>query len=985
MEVSRKPLMGFLTDPFARGVRGFMLSTTGITVNGPNRRVESFRDLGAPPSITHGLLAATITLNPNNNEPVILKAVGRQAATAFGDATTTAWRAFAVLELDAHAAEIDHLLAVMARLADPSAYPSACKVHPVLMKAKQTGDGILTRLNPAAIGPEQCAKLASITKFLADPSGVRADAVARFVEGELVRWQEFFDTVETMPLTPEQRLSIVVDEDATLVLAGAGSGKTSVITAKAAYLLKAGIRPAEQILLMAFAKDAATEMSERIMARCGVPIAARTFHALAYDIIGAVEGTKPPLAAHATDDTAFLALIREILRDLVAASGDVARAIIAWFSHFLVPPKDDWTFQSKHDWYSQVERQDLRTLQGEQVKSYEELQIANWLYENGIAYQYEPDYEHAVSGQGKRAYTPDFRLTESGVYLEHFGVRREKTRDGYRLTTAPFIDREAYLKEMEWKQQVHTEHGTILIETFSYEQQEGRLLESLREKLAPHATPDPRALSTIYDRVVELGHVDGFSRVLGTFLRQFKSGGYQIGDCEVKADRLKMGARGKAFFAIFDPVYREYQKRLDTRIDFEDMIIRAAEYVETGRYQSPFRHILVDEFQDISQSRARLIKALKLQHSDSRLFAVGDDWQSIYRFAGSDIHIMRHFGQEFGGHFGAETAVHRSVDLGRTFRSVDKIALAAREFVLRNPAQITKVVVPAGEAKDPAIRVVWTRREGSQDRLDEVLGTLTSMPAPEGRKTKVLLLGRYRFVEPEMWQLRKRFPNLDLSFKTIHGSKGLEADHVVILNMDSGTIGFPSEIADDPLLSLVSPEAEPFEHAEERRVMYVALTRARKTVTILASETRPSAFVRELLGSPDYGLAPISVETEQSCTCGECGGRMVTTASKAGRLWYCCEHTRLCGNMLPACAACEKGLPVRDADGLTRSCPHCGTSAPVCPICQDGWLVTRKGRFGEFLSCVRYPDCSGRKRKERATSAARKPRKPRQRAPSESK
>ncbi len=339
-----------------------------------------------------------------------------------------------------------------------------------------------------------------------------------------------------------------------------------------------------------------------------LPDPAHTFHALAYDIIGEVEGSKPALAAHATDDTAFLALIRDILKDLVATASEVARAIINWFAHFLVEPKDELDFQSKHDWYTHVEKLDLRSLQGEQVKSFEELQIANWLYENGIAYEYEPVYEHPLPGTGKRAYTPDFRLTESGVYLEHFGVRKERTRDGSeRLVTAPFVNREEYLAAMEWKRGIHNEHGTILIETYSYEQREGRLLEALGEKLAPHVTSNPRHLATIYDRVIELGQVDGFSRMLGTFLRQFKSGGYQIEGCAQKAGRLQMGARARAFLAVFDPVYREYQKRLGARIDFEDMILRAARYVEDSRFRSPFRHILVDEFQDISQGRARLI------------------------------------------------------------------------------------------------------------------------------------------------------------------------------------------------------------------------------------------------------------------------------------------------------------------------------------------------------------------------------------------
>jgi DNA helicase-4 len=158
--------------------------------------------------------------------------------------------------------------------------------------------------------------------------------------------------------------------------------------------------------------------------------------------------------------------------------------------------------------------------------------------------------------------------------------------------------------------------------------------------------------------------------MLGTFLRKFKSGGYRLQDCETKSDRMKLGKRARAFLDVFAPVFEEYQKRLSGRIDFEDMILRAAHYAETGRYVSPFRHILVDEFQDISQSRARLVKALKAQHSDVRIFAVGDDWQSIFRFAGSDIHLMRHFGREFSGCFDGEASVHRTVDLGRTFRSI---------------------------------------------------------------------------------------------------------------------------------------------------------------------------------------------------------------------------------------------------------------------------------------------------------------------------
>lgn len=897
-----------------------------------------------------------------SSEPFVIEVKGtaHSAASEFSEDLKDAWIKFNLSALEKDSGRFDRIHAAVTALTRPARYPAACLVAPFLDDARALDGSLLSKLQPEAIGHDTAARVAFVRNFAANPRHTRERGITAYIEAELERWKEFFDTIESKPLTAEQRLSVVVDEDATLVLAGAGSGKTSVITAKAAYLVKAGIRQPEEILLLAFAKNAAEEMSERVEARSGEPIVARTFHALAYDIIGMVEGSKPAIADHATDDLAFTNLIKQILRDLVRAMSEVSQAIIQWFAHFLVEPKTEWDFKTKHEFYTHLESQDLRTLQGEKVKSYEELQIANWLYENGIEYEYEPLYEHKIKGTGRRDYTPDFRLTESGIYIEHFGVRRQKTADGgERLVTAPFVDRDEYLEGMAWKREVHAEHGTTLIETYSYERQEGRLLASLAEKLAPHVTIRPRAADTIYDCIVELNQVDTFSQLLGTFLRKFKSGGYSLADCEATAERMGLGKRARAFLDVFAPVYEEYEKRLEGRIDFEDMILRAAGYAETGRYASPFRHILIDEFQDISQSRARLVKALKAQHADARIFAVGDDWQSIFRFAGSDIHIMRHFGPQFGGVFDGETGVQRTVDLGRTFRSIDQIAFAARTFVLQNPAQIAKQIVPAGTATEPAIRVVMTARDEDEQKLSDVLAAISARLSDETHETSVLLLGRYRFLEPDMRNLRRRFPRLRLSYKTIHASKGLEADHVVLLAANSGRTGFPSEIVDDPLLDLVSPEAEPFKNAEERRVMYVAMTRARHTLTILASNARPSSFVAELKNDPGYGVAAAGDEAEEDHECGECGGRLIRVQGQDGRIWYRCEHIQHCGNLLPACPSCGTALPRKVAGTAEVKC-NCGAVFPACPKCNDGWLVERSGRFGAFLGCVRFPKCTGK-------------------------
>ena len=456
-------------------------------------------------------------------------------------------------------------------------------------------------------------------------------------------------------------------------------------------------------------------------------------------------------------------------------------------------------------------------------------------------------------------------------------MRRTTGPDGeVVLLTCSWIDREAYLEGMAWKRETHARHGTTLLETYSYERQEGRLLEALAEKVAPYVTLRPVPPEALFDRIVEMAQVDGFVQLLATFLKTYKGGGHTIAGCAAKAAGVKLGCRATAFLTVFEAVHDAYQASLGTRIDFEDMILRAADHVEAGRYRSPFGHVLVDEFQDISRSRARLVKALLAQRDDARLFAVGDDWQSIYRFAGSDIQLMRRFGAEFGTRIADETEIHATVDLGRTFRSVDRIAFAARDFVLKNPAQIPKTIVPAGVAKEPAIRVVPTFRHDADEHLARVLADLSDRAEDGDRSASVLLLGRYRHTEPEdLARLRRRHPRLTIAFWTFHASKGLEADHVVLLQVFRGRVGFPFEIVDDPLLTMVSPEAEPFAHAEERRVMYVALTRARMSVTILSSAASPSVFVEELQADPAYGLAAEEGSTPLSHVCPECQGRLV--------------------------------------------------------------------------------------------------------------
>ncbi len=702
-------------------------------------------------------------------------------------------------------------------------------------------------------------------------------------------------------------------------------------------------------------------MASRIKERTGESVDAMTFHSLGNAIIREAEGGVPALAPHASDDVQFRALLKGILKTEVAVQSDLRALLVKWFSEHCLPYRSEWDFRTWSEYIAYVEAHEPRTLKGDVVKSFEEWEIANWLYLNGISYEYEPTYEHELPKTNRRAYTPDFLLTESGVYIEHFGVRKSRAPDGkVILTTAPCVDRKSYLEGMEWKRQVHREHGTVLIETFSYEKVEGRLTTALEEKLEPFATPNPVLREDMFDRLFELGQIDEFTQTLGTFLRHFKGSGITLEQCRRRAEQSFDKARGLAFLKIFEAVFEAYKERLGNRIDFEDMIIRATGHLKSGRFGSPYRHLLVDEFQDISAGRARLLLALKEQHTDARIFAVGDDWQSIFRFTGSDISLMRNFGREFGGVHAGAGGIHRTVDLGRTFRSVDRIASAGRKFVLRNPSQITKTVVAAAKTGRPAIMV---RHHGRGDEVRELDAALKDLRAAAKGKASVLLLGRYKFVKPgNLAALRSSHPELSLRFMTVHASKGLEADHVVILRVNSGRMGFPSEIADDPLLNLVLPEPEEFDHAEERRLFYVALTRARRSVTILADRENPSIFVRELLEDAQYGVVQRGAAGIAAHRCGICGGRMLARTSRKGRTHFACEHRRHCGETLPACSACGNDLPFSDRASPGTLVCSCGGRFPACPKCADGWVVERKGPYGRFLGCVKYPDCDGKGR-----------------------
>ena len=291
---------------------------------------------------------------------------------------------------------------------------------------------------------------------------------------------------------------------------------------------------------------------------------------------------------------------------------------------------------------------------------------------------------------------------------------------------------------------------------------------------------------------------------------------------------------------LMSPLMKDWKAALkaENAVDFSGLIHQAVNILDKGRFVSPWKHILVDEFQDISPQRASLLAALRRQNSQTTLFAVGDDWQAIYRFSGAQLSLTTAFNHYFGE--------GDCCALDTTYRFNGRIGEIANGFIQQNPHQLSKPLnsLMAGDKK--AVTLL------ADDKLDDLLDKLSGYVKPEQR---ILLLARYHHLKPEaLNKAATRWPHLQLDFMTIHASKGQQADFVIVLGLQDGEDAFPAPARESIMEQALLPQPEDFPDAEERRLLYVALTRARHRVWLLFNKAQPSPFV-EILQALDVPVA----------------------------------------------------------------------------------------------------------------------------------
>ncbi|CAK9884625.1 MAG: DNA helicase IV [Candidatus Erwinia impunctatus] len=281
---------------------------------------------------------------------------------------------------------------------------------------------------------------------------------------------------------------------------------------------------------------------------------------------------------------------------------------------------------------------------------------------------------------------------------------------------------------------------------------------------------------------------------------------------------------------LLAPLIKAWKKALkeEGAIDFFGLIRQAVALVEKKRFISPWKHILVDEFQDLSPQRAALLAALQQQNDKISLFAVGDDWQSIYRFSGADMQLTTAFSHYFGGQ-------QPPLILDITYRFNNRIGAVANAFIQQNPAQSRKALTSLEQGNKKSIVML------PESQTEALLDKMSGFVKPH---EKILLLARYHYLKPSwMDKAKTRWPNLAIEFMTIHASKGQEADFVLLTGLQSGREGFPAQDEDSVIESVLLPATEHFPYAEERRLAYVAITRARQQVWLLYDAQHPSCFV----------------------------------------------------------------------------------------------------------------------------------------------
>lgn len=598
-------------------------------------------------------------------------------------------------------------------------------------------------------------------------------------------------------------------------------------------------------------------------------------------------------------------------------------------------------------------------------------------------------------------YLPDFYLDDYNIYIEHFGLNRncENHLIGGKSS-------EEYVKEMEWKRKVHKKYGTTLIETFSYYQSENRLLTRLAEKLQAQGVEfneiDYREVYRILLENKTIKEWEDFIVLLKTFIELFKGNNYD--ETKFKEFYDYVGGlkdsfskdRTIAFLKIVEEIYNDYEAYLlkIKKIDFNDMINKASDCIVKNGLDLPYKYIIVDEYQDTSFTRYNLLRNI-CDSIGAKIMVVGDDWQSIYSFSGCDVNIFTKFDNFF------DVCETRYIE--KTYRNSQQLIDASSNFVMKNPDQTRKELKSSKSLKYPIKLINFDNDFDEILKFELIIKNIINQSTFKNKK--ILILGRnnkdifnllknfnveneygkrkFEILGDEDKLRRNKFvkivyresPDVNIEYRTVHQSKGLECDNVILINLKNWKAGFPNKMVDDPVLNFVKRNGDSFSYAEERRLFYVALTRTKNNVYLLAPYFKSSVFVQELKTDANVELLNLEhnrletlkniekngeryvIPTKLKCPVCKTGVVLLESFWNKGKLNRVlkCSH-----NMAPPFNRCNweggyYGSELEDLDDIE-----------YCPSC-DGILIKRYRHSDghPFLGCTNFrkTGCRGKGKK----------------------
>lgn len=707
----------------------------------------------------------------------------------------------------------------------------------------------------------------------------------------------------------EQAVALAHFNNRLLVKARAGSGKTRLLTAKTLLLVDFEAVHPDHILIMAFNRDAANTVKTRIkeLAKTNQTKAfenARTFHSLAHQI---VQPSGKLLFDNKGDFVRkeFSEFVQAIFREI--ATPDFSVRLYEFFRREMMSVQRSGALMNDKEYYLHIRNQRYSTLRGEKVKSIGEKFIADFLFEHNLGYAYEKDY--IWNG---RIYHPDFSLFINGdeFIIEHWGIDEndpdksapetwDRGWDGYH---EEMQEKRAYWDE---RSEGNEKKNFILIETSVVDMKNGRAAfeDILKSRLVSQGIVCKKLPERELIQKVFRMQIDRMTNLLVQFILKAKKRRWNAAETRKQVSLFSnTNAKTRFFLELGCMVYEAYETKIQGKIDFDELVNQAVQRIHSSKANilipidgtssrqlnlSNLEWLLIDEYQDFSPLFYDLVDAIQTYNPKLKIVCVGDDWQAINSFAGSDLSYFNEY-QTFFPNAGV-------VPLTTNYRSKSAIVETGNQIMqgngdagkaLRNNNggnvyidDIEEVKLPYRNGdkveNNPDIRYLFfdKSQDGSEKlrsngfMVGRYLKACHKIISNEKHRSKsfVILTRNNQVYGIDLTdflvklksilaqQLDDTKPSVKIS--TVHSFKGLEADCVILLQACQGY--FPSIHPDNKLFEVFG-QTEKSVLDEERRLFYVAVTRARENLFILTENSRRSDFLSSMRSNPFLGYQDIA-------------------------------------------------------------------------------------------------------------------------------